>query len=154
MALKSTGTNGCETNEEAAPTKEELSMLESFRKFNLDEKYIRFEVFMAKYKESMLVALEGVGGSIWSVTTRSMAAESCTLDPLRKRIPSSLKIGRSKTMYVRAFGLEVVELSRRNEVLVVNRIIKNFFNCRYLYDVTNCVIVHNPSNSIPFANFS
>eukprot|EP01083_Nonionella_stella_P227466 807031_1 len=71
---------------------------------------------MAKHKESMLVAQSnsgfgGVGGSISSsalnVTIRSMAAESCTLDPLRKRLPSSLKIGRLKIMCARAFGLDV-----------------------------------------------
>jgi len=42
-----------------------------------------------------------------NVTIRSMAASSCTMEPLRKRLPGSLKVGRLKIMCTKAFQLDI-----------------------------------------------
>ena len=104
--------------------KDGTSLISSFKKLGLHEKYPRFEELMAKHKEMMLIAQSTSmnGGTIsqnaLNVTIRSMAAESCTIEALQKRLPSNLKVGRLKLMCARAFGLEV-ELQRlhfRSEV--------------------------------------
>jgi Ubiquitin-like domain len=41
-----------------------------------------------------------------NVTVRSMAAASCSIEPLQKRLPGGLKVGRLKTLCMRAFGLD------------------------------------------------
>ena len=42
-----------------------------------------------------------------NVTIHSMAAASCTVEPMSKRLPSSLAIGRLKQMCKRAFKLDI-----------------------------------------------
>lgn len=90
------------------------SIANSFKKLGLYEKYPRFEELMTKHKESMLLLSQSAnvsGASISSnalnVTIRSMAVESCTIDPVRKRLPSSLKVGRLKIMCAKVFGLDI-----------------------------------------------
>ena len=41
-----------------------------------------------------------------NVTISCMAASSCTMDPLRKRLPSSLTVGRLRSMCSRAFDID------------------------------------------------
>lgn len=88
-------------------------IIESFKILGLNEKYSRFESLVTKHKETMLMmaAVNSSGGAISNssinVTIKSMAAESCTSEPLQKRLPSSLTVGRLKTMLSRAFGLDV-----------------------------------------------
>lgn len=41
------------------------------------------------------------------LTIRSMAAGSCDAQPLQKRLPRSLQVGRIKAMCARAFGVDV-----------------------------------------------
>ncbi len=89
------------------------AILKSFHELGLEEKYAIFPSLLSKHKESMLVSqptsLSGgtISQNALNVTIRSMAAESCTMNPLQKRLPGSLKIGRLKMMCTRAFGLEV-----------------------------------------------
>jgi hypothetical protein len=91
----------------------ELSAIDAFNKLGLNERYPRFEELVVKHKESMIVGQssfvgEGsISNNALNVTIVSMAAESCTSEPLVKRLPASLKIGRLKTMCARAFGLDV-----------------------------------------------
>jgi len=94
--------------------KDEASIANSFRSLGLYEKYPRFEELVVKHKEQMLLVAQSTamaGGTIshnaLNVTIRSMAAESCTIEPLQKRLPGSLKVGRLKIMCARAFGLDV-----------------------------------------------
>ena len=70
-----------------------------------------FERLAEKHASSMLPI--GAGGSSMSmgnhtinVTIHSMAAASCTSEPMSKRLPSSLNIGRLKQMCKRAFKLD------------------------------------------------
>ena len=90
-----------------------LSAIDAFNKLGLNERYPRFEELVVKHKESMIVgqsAFMGEGSisnNALNVTIKSMAAESCTSEPLVKRLPASLKIGRLKTMCARTFGLDV-----------------------------------------------
>lgn len=42
-----------------------------------------------------------------NVTIRSMAADSCSMEPLQKRLPGGLKVGRLKAMCLRAYGLDM-----------------------------------------------
>jgi len=42
-----------------------------------------------------------------NVTIRSMAASSCSMDAMQKRLPSTLTIGRVKALCARAYGLDV-----------------------------------------------
>jgi len=86
-------------------------------KLRLFQKYPRFREFMVKHKEAMITAQSSTlsGGTISqsavNVTIRSMAADSCTREPLHKRLPGNLKVGRLKIMCARGFGLNV-ELQR------------------------------------------
>jgi tubulin-specific chaperone E len=41
-----------------------------------------------------------------NVTITSISAESCQMEPIRKRLPSSLTVGRLKALCVRVFGLD------------------------------------------------
>ena len=45
--------------------------------------------------------------SIVNVTIRSMAASSCTVDPLVRRLPLQLSVGRVKALCARHFGLDI-----------------------------------------------
>jgi len=78
----------------------------------------RFEKLTVKHKDAMAAAQAsagykagGGGGSLShdaiNVAIKSMAASSCGLEPLRRRLPGSLAVGRVKIMCARAFGLDV-----------------------------------------------
>jgi Leucine-rich repeat (LRR) protein len=75
----------------------------------------RFQDLVSKHKETMSALTTGSGSSqggqlgedIINVTIRSMAAGSCDLQPLQKRLPRSLQVGRIKAMCARAFGVDV-----------------------------------------------
>jgi hypothetical protein len=45
--------------------------------------------------------------TVLNVTIRSMAASSCTIDPLIRRLPSGLQVGRLKALCARHFGLDI-----------------------------------------------
>jgi len=75
----------------------------------------RFQSLLEKHKETMMSSgsISGpsnqanIGDDVIGLTIRSMAASSCEMEPLRKRIPTSLKVGRIKAMCARAFGLDI-----------------------------------------------
>jgi len=77
----------------------------------------RFEELTAKHRDAMAAARASAamaasgGGSLShdaiNVTIRSMAASSCGAEPLRRRLPGSLAVGRVKLLCSRAFGLDV-----------------------------------------------
>ncbi len=78
------------------------------------KKYPRFEELMAKHKDTMMAATQSsssfnstISNNAINVTIRSMAVESCTHEPLQKRLPSSMKVERLKIMCSRAFGLDI-----------------------------------------------
>jgi hypothetical protein len=77
------------------------------------KKYPRFEELMVKHKDTMIAAQSSISdnstisSNAVNVTIRSMAAESCTREPLQKRLPSSMKVERLKIMCARAFGLDI-----------------------------------------------
>ena len=87
----------------------------------------RFRSLLEKHKETMMSSISSgpssqanIGNDVIGVTIRSMAASSCDMEPLRKRIPTSLKVGRIKAMCARAFGLDIdlQILHFRNEVSI------------------------------------
>ena len=73
-----------------------------------------FDELVKKHGESMISvtsskALSGGGklaNDTISVTIRSLAPSSCTMEPLRKRLPGSMKVERLKIMCSRAFQLD------------------------------------------------
>ena len=72
----------------------------------------RFDELKEKHKDSMLGVNSNIsqGGRLANdtvnVTISCMAASSCTMDPLRKRLPSSLTVGRLRSMCSRAFDID------------------------------------------------
>ena len=76
-----------------------------------------FHQLTAKHQDAMSAARAAAsgntatGGSLShdaiNVTIRSMAASSCSTEPLRRRLPGSLAVGRVKILCSRAFGLDV-----------------------------------------------
>ncbi len=79
-------------------------------------KHPRFQPLLEKHKDTMLsLANAGnessnqgnIGEEIINVTIRSMAAASCDMEPLRKRLPRSLKVGRIKTMCAKYFRVDI-----------------------------------------------
>jgi hypothetical protein len=74
-----------------------------------------FKSLLEKHKDSMMssssisgpTSQANIGDDVIGLTIRSMAASSCDMEPLRKRIPTSLKVGRIKAMCARAFGLDM-----------------------------------------------
>ena len=76
-----------------------------------------FDQLTAKHQDAMAAARAAAsggntaGGSLShdaiNVTIRSMAASSCSAEPLRRRLPGSLAVGRVKILCSRAFGLDV-----------------------------------------------
>ncbi|GMI05375.1 hypothetical protein TrLO_g7653 [Triparma laevis f. longispina] len=71
-----------------------------------------FEDLAKKHAASICMAGGGSAQSSLSndtinVTIHSMAAASCTVEPMSKRLPSSLAIGRLKQMCKRAFKLDI-----------------------------------------------
>jgi hypothetical protein len=75
----------------------------------------RFHALVEKHKETMIALTAAsdstssgkIGEDIINVTIRSMAAGSCDAQPLQKRLPRSLQVGRIKAMCARAFGVDV-----------------------------------------------
>jgi hypothetical protein len=76
----------------------------------LKQKHPRFAELADKY-QSILKRQGGNGGGPSSytatVTIISMASESCQVEPIQRRLPSSLTIGRLKSICWRAFGLDI-----------------------------------------------
>lgn len=103
--------------------KSDGSIQDLFSQLNLDSKYPLFLHLMEKHKESMLLSQSNtnygnaIENSAVNITIKSMAAESCTLEPLKRRLPTSLKVSRLKMMCARVFGLDVdlQSLHFRNE---------------------------------------
>jgi tubulin-specific chaperone E len=89
------------------------SVQDQFLELKLGSKYPMFLTLMEKHKESMLLSQSNtnhgraIENSAVDITIKSMAAESCTLEPLKRRLPTSLKVSRLKMMCARAFGLDV-----------------------------------------------
>jgi Leucine-rich repeat (LRR) protein len=71
----------------------------------------RFQQLAELHKDSMVTSATAVGGGPAmqpvNVTIRSMVADSCSMEPLQKRLPGGLKVGRLKAMCLRAFGLDM-----------------------------------------------
>jgi hypothetical protein len=137
MVLLNANSKSSNTDDGDDPT----SFAKSFQKLGLFEKYPMFEKLMAKHKESMLLISQSTnmgGASISSnalnVTIRSMAADSCTIEPIQKRLPSSLKVGRLKIMCSKVFGLDI-ELQRLHFRSQVRRMycISGIFCFSYFY---------------------
>lgn len=81
----------------------------------IHSRHPRFHLLLEKHKETMMPSITrsgqsgqaNIGDDVIGITIRSMAASSCDMEPLRKRIPTSLKVGRIKAMCAREFGLEI-----------------------------------------------
>mmetsp|Transcript_23195 Transcript_23195/g.48007 ORF Transcript_23195/g.48007 Transcript_23195/m.48007 type:complete len:658 (-) Transcript_23195:75-2048(-) len=80
----------------------------------------RFKALLDKHKDIMVSLTAGshskgdvvcnqggIGDDVINITIRSMAASSCDMEPLRKRLPRSLKVGRIQAMCARAFGVDI-----------------------------------------------
>jgi len=85
------------------------------KQVQIHARHPRFQSLLEKHKETMMSTCSATGSSgqgnigddVIGITIRSMAAASCDVEPLRKRIPRSLKVGRIKAMCARAFGLDI-----------------------------------------------
>ncbi len=86
----------------------------------IQKKHPRFEELMSQHKEAMVHAqsiatqqrnqfsnANTIAQCAINVTITSMSADSCTMKPIQKRLPSNLKVGRLKVMCLRAFNLDV-----------------------------------------------
>jgi len=78
----------------------------------------RFEELIAKHKDSMIALGASNEGSILANDTInikiiSMAASSCMMEPVQKRLPCSLKVNRLKSMCARIFEIEFDDISLR-----------------------------------------
>ena len=75
----------------------------------------RFQALVEKHKETMMALTAAsdssssgkIGEDIINVTIRSMAAGNCDAQPLQKRLPRSLQVGRIKALCARAFGIDI-----------------------------------------------
>jgi hypothetical protein len=84
---------------------------------NIFQDYPQYARLREKHKDMVIFAnsngsaLGGVGGvmatSVANVTILSMAPSSCSMEPLVRRLPGSLTVGRLKALCARAFGLDV-----------------------------------------------
>lgn len=94
------------------------------KKQDVLKEHPRFQHLVKKHGDTMTLATSRTGnGSVTTttpnylggniandainVTIRSMSASSCSVEPLRKRLPASLKVGRLKAMCSRAFNLDI-----------------------------------------------
>jgi hypothetical protein len=64
-----------------------------------------------------------LGSSVCNVTISSMSASSCSIEPLIRRLPGTLTVGRLKALCARAFGLDIdlMILHFRTEVCMCRR---------------------------------
>lgn len=83
----------------------------------------QFPVLQEKHKDMIvLTKSQGDGSnlasSVCNVQIISMAASSCSMEPLQRRLPGTLQVGRLKALCARAFGLDVdcMSLYYRTEV--------------------------------------
>ncbi len=89
---------------------------DSAKQAQMFARHPQFQLLVEKHKDTML-SLSNVGNGsnsqgnigeeIINVTIRSMAAASCDMEPLRKRLPRSLKVGRIKTMCAKYFRVDI-----------------------------------------------
>ena len=88
---------------------------ENAKQRQIHARHPRFQSLLEKHKETMLSSCSSngssgqgnIGDDVIGLTIRSMASASCDMEPLRKRIPRSLKVGRIKAICARAFGLDI-----------------------------------------------
>lgn len=111
----------------------------------------RFDVLVETHKGLILPTTSGMNhsngtsqdnklssslaSSVCNVTISSMAASSCSMEPLIRRLPDTLTVGRLKALCARAFGLDMdlMSLHFRTEVrttilICVNIIIRYCYN--------------------------
>jgi hypothetical protein len=83
------------------------------RALNFHALHPRFRELLTIYGESTATVqpLNRIGGKMVdetvNLTIRSMAASSCTMEPLKKRLPVTLTVVRLKFMCFKAFNLEI-----------------------------------------------
>jgi len=79
----------------------------------------RFEELLLKHKEYIMTMIQNqssntsqnsIASEVINVTISSMIASSCTSDPLYKRLPGSLTVGRLKILCARAFHIDSKEI--------------------------------------------
>lgn len=100
-----------EQNGDNTPEDDEVNA----KKAQINTHHPRFQSLLEKHKETMMASTSAhgasgqgnIGDDVIGLTIRSMSAASCDMEPLRKRIPRSLKVGRIKAMCARAFGLDI-----------------------------------------------
>ena len=92
---------------------------------DLAQDHAQYERLREQYKDMVISssASASAGGcslaaAVINVTIKSMEASSCSMDPLVRRLPGSLTVGRLKALCARAFGLDVdlMSLHFRTEV--------------------------------------
>lgn len=111
-ALLSTNNNSLGTVDSSGDSEVDAKQAEVFAR------HPRFKHLMTKHKDTMMALNSSAAGTdssgsgkigedVINVTIRSMAASSCDVEPLQKRLPRSLQVGRIKAMCARAFGLDI-----------------------------------------------
>ena len=67
---------------------------------------------MEKHNKLAALLTKGTSGggslaaSVYNLTIRSMAAASCTMDPVVRRLPGSMTVERTRALCSRAFGVD------------------------------------------------
>jgi Leucine-rich repeat (LRR) protein len=99
----------------------------------VSEQHPQYPTLREKHK-SLIIHIQNQNGgsgssnlasSVCNVTIASMAASSCSMEPLIRRLPGSLTVGRLKALCARAFGLDVdlMTLHFRTEVRLVRLVL-------------------------------
>lgn len=118
------------------------------RQVEIFVRHPRFKSLVSKHRDTMMSLSSSnqsgnemgsnhgrIGEDVINVTIRSMAASSCDAEPLRKRLPRSLKVGRIKAMCARAFAIEIdlQILHFRIEVRCICCMLDQYFYYSFLY---------------------
>jgi Leucine-rich repeat (LRR) protein len=98
----------CKMEGNAATTTEDSILNEHPRYVDLREKHKNLVIFNNGGEKG-----ESLASSIYNITIRSLAPSSCTMEPVTKRLPSTLNVERLKALCSRIFGLDYDLISLR-----------------------------------------
>ncbi len=115
LLMISSGSLQSSADQSFASEKDADEVQANAKQVEVHARHPRFHFLLEKHKETMMPSISrsdqsgqtNIGDDVIGITIRSMAASSCDKEPLRKRIPTSLKVGRIKAMCAREFGLEI-----------------------------------------------
>ncbi|KAG7343685.1 WD-40 repeat-containing serine/threonine protein kinase [Nitzschia inconspicua] len=84
----------------------------------LKEKYHTLVISNNKNKNNSITGGDNLAASVYNVTVRSLAPSSCTMEPIRRRLPGTITVERLKALCSRRFGgldYDLIRLRFRND---------------------------------------